>query len=197
MDEMCVPLIITKAVHGSSIHTFVSPKEQQEAASRMLGGFSLLAPSYRGDGATSFNPFLPKLVFPCDVFSATLMKTLDYDIHRRLGELAATGVKQHVIFAATVGRSGTTHLANLVASSGQVISTHLPARFSSSCSLCTTKTFVQAVVTHDSSFCMGGIKKSPLLKLHEILLALEAATASGANAAVYAEFTAFFMIYCT
>jgi hypothetical protein len=44
---------------------------------------------------------------------------------------------------------------------------------------------------------MGGIKKSPLLKLHEILLALEAATASGANVAVYAEFTAFFMIYCT
>ena len=53
------------------------------------------------------------------------------------------------------------------------------------------------MVTHDSSFCMGGTKKSPLLKLHEILLALESATASGARVAVYAEFTAFFMIYCT
>jgi hypothetical protein len=130
MDEMCVPLIVTEAVSGSSVpHAFVTPHEQVEATARTLGVFSLLAPSYPGDGATSFNPFLPKLVMPCDVFHATLTKTHDYDVRRRLEDLAARGVKQHVIFSATVGRSGTTHLANLVASSGQVVVGRLPSRF--------------------------------------------------------------------
>ncbi len=137
-DEMSVPLIITKALHRVR-RSFLTPHEQQEATFRVLGTFSLLGPSYHGDGATIFNPFVPKLAMWCDVFRATLTKNLDDDVRRRLKELVATGVKQHVIFAVTVGRSGTTHLANLISSSSQVTSMR---RRASSCATIGVLTYV-------------------------------------------------------
>ena len=144
---------------------------------------------------TAFNPFLQNTSL-----YRYLPRFPDRDLHRRLNNVrhraSLKGTKARVIFTLTSGRTGTTYLASLIASTGKVLhacneDAHARQRGMG----CVHK----VVVTHDSAHCIhrASARTRTALKLHEILSALESALAFDVPTPVYAECSARFVIDCT